>query len=594
MPRTHSVYLNNHFYSGLRAQLEKAQNKAQVAQWINFIHALKQKGVKQIEIEDSNIIKSLEGLDKKHVLQRAELLQLFDRNDVKIRELVLPHPSYPEYRLSGGTEYKETMYILESEKDYLKYQLAQIRFELQELNFDLDALATNPERVYELDNQRKIITEKMLVAHDFYAHHYSTIMDPDEPGQHIRNLMAHARTTKRNDIFFIDEIQSDWAQKFRRTNGASKNYPRAPFITNTEVWSAIVLKRQLQRAAADPTIKRLAWITGDLRNGRNGVCNDGLNEFYIKILPKIMSKFLKNTGESVKMANLKLNANPQEYAVPTIEITDAVRKKALEPAPLYSLDADEDYPSQIYTAKSVDEASLLQQTPPAFRDAFLGAKEMFSGVFELRLVSHILDDATQLPASGSFLGNVLSFSFNGRDRLGALSHELWHLAESALLDPLDVATIHDAFAPGKKLNTAVRHAMVADGANPRAVAQCDSAEEAAAFGFALWRKGKLQIKPQEEDIGQSAIDKTVGKIFVRVEKAFHSLARWVKRLIVDETRNEFEQKVVDQAFTNFAKSLDQATIKAATKRLWDEQQNIRDEVDYASIERRTTRPAMRA
>jgi len=81
---------------------------------------------------------------------------------------------------------------------------------------------------------------------------------------------------------------------------------------------------------------------------------------------------------------------------------------------------------------------------------------------------------------------------------------------------------------------------------------------------------------------------------VRVEKAFHSLARWVKRLIVDETRNEFEQKVVDQAFTNFAKSLDQATIKAATKRLWDEQQNIRDEVDYASIERRTTRPAMRA
>ena len=136
MPRTHSVYLNNHFYSGLRAQLEKAQNKARVAQWISFIHALKQKGVKQIEIEDSNIIKRLEGLDQKHVLQRAELLQLFDRNDVKIRELVLPHPSYPEYRLSGGTEYKETMYILESEKDYLKYQLAQIRFELQELNFD--------------------------------------------------------------------------------------------------------------------------------------------------------------------------------------------------------------------------------------------------------------------------------------------------------------------------------------------------------------------------------------------------------------------------------------------------------------------------
>ena len=137
--------------------------------------------------------------------------------------------------------------------------------------------------------------------------------------------------------------------------------------------------------------------------------------------------------------------------------------------------------------------------------------------------------------------------------------------------------------------------MVADGANPRAVAQCDSAEEAAAFGFALWRKGKLQIKPLDaEDIGQSTIDKTVGKIFVRVEKSFHSLARWVRRLIVDETRNELEQKVVDQAFTNFARTLDQATIKAATKRLWDEQQNIYDEDDDSSIEQITIRPAMRA
>ncbi|OXR48598.1 hypothetical protein PuT2_11530 [Pusillimonas sp. T2] len=596
--RPASTYLHEWFFSPLRTHLEKAQNKAQAAQWINFIQALKQKGVKELEINDSKILEALATHPGSLSLTKDDVLNAFDSHRVSIRETVLPKNQWSLYALPGYDRYLETIYVLESERDYINYQLSQIRFELEELNFDLDALATNPERVYELDAQRKMLMSRLSFATDFQSHHYSDVADPEDPTQKIRNLLAHTRTSYRQGVFFVDELQSDWAQRYRRFEN-NENYPHAPFISNTEAWAGLILKRQLQRAAMDPHTQHFAWITAELRNGTRIGGNDGLNDFYTVILPKVMNKFLKGTDQKVKMLELPLvKGNDRKYAVPGIEITQSVREKMIQPAALYSLDVDTqvDYTPTTATARLMDQRHLLKHTTKAFQDAFLGAKEMFSGVFELRLVSHILNDTEQVPASGSFMGNVLNISLQGRDMLSSLDHELWHLAESALVDPMDVATIHEAFSPGRRLNTAVRQAMVADNANPNAVAQCDDPAEAAAFGFALWRQGKLAVDPkQNEPVGQTGIDRTVGRVFVRVEKAFHSLAHWMRRLIVKETKNEIEQNVVNSAFQKFGHALDQATLKAATRRLEQELQGNDAREHEHSLHADTTRTvAMRA
>lgn len=601
--RIPSVYLHDFFYSNLRLQLEKAQNRAQAHQWISFIQALKQKGVKEGEITDSEILDRLQVHQSSTVLTRDEVLSLFDLGKVALRESVLPANRWQNYTLGGYSSYQESIYVLESAREYIDVQLNKIRFELEELNFDLDALATNPDRVYDLDAQRKQLLQRRAHASDFSSHHFSDVPDPENPSQGIRNLLAHTRTSVRDDVFFIDELQSDWAQSFRRA-GESERFPNAPFISNTEAWAGLILKRQLQRAALNPSIKKLSWITAALRNGSRIGGNDGLDQFYLSILPKIMNKFLKGTDEKVSFQPLQLNKNTSTvYEVPTVQITDAVRKKALDPAPLYSLDVDTDAYIQSDGKRYLnqqDENAMLSCTTHAFQDAFRGAKEMLSGVFDLRLVSHILHDETQLPVSGYFIGNVLNISLEGRDLLSTLDHELWHLAEAAMIDPQDVATIHSAFRPGGQLNMAVRQAMVVDGANSEAIGQCDNPAEASAYGFALWRKGKLNLTPAiKEDVGTTGLDRTVGRVFVKVEKAFQSLAHWVRRLFVKETTNEYEKRVVNSAFTKFGEALDKATFDASVKRLREHYEPSFDPPRYVNNELETedqtfSRPKMRA
>ncbi|TPQ30007.1 hypothetical protein C2U69_32015 [Cupriavidus pinatubonensis] len=120
----------------------------------------------------------------------------------------------------------------------------EIRFELEELDFDLDRLAQDPGAVVRLDKERRALLASVGKAHDFSQHHFSDLEDPERPGQRIANLLAHARTTVRDDLFMIEEIQSDWAQRGRRQDWT--NIAKGPFVTNTEVWSGLILRRTLR------------------------------------------------------------------------------------------------------------------------------------------------------------------------------------------------------------------------------------------------------------------------------------------------------------------------------------------------------------
>ena len=108
----------------------------------------------------------------------------------------------------------------------------------------------------------------------------------DEP-----NILAHIRFNERTDadgkrVLFIEEIQSDWAQKGRKVGFSNKpathpagwaetndarstgaGIPSAPFVTKTESWAMLAFKRMI-RYAAENGFDRIAWTTGEQQAAR--------------------------------------------------------------------------------------------------------------------------------------------------------------------------------------------------------------------------------------------------------------------------------------------------------------------------------------
>lgn len=216
-------------------------------------------------------------------------------------------PQFTTYTLPGGRDYRELLLtlpvavsdtqrsILDEEYSGLQTQRAYYISDLQEathsgsseeqrfIEAELDeidrAMAANREA-----RKNAQAAEKK----EFRSQHY------DQP-----NILAHVRFDERTDaegnrVLFVQEIQSDWAQKGKREgfagglsadeqerksridrneNVTAADYdwynrrindattPIAPFVQKTDAWVALVLKRVI-REAAERGISRVAWTTG--------------------------------------------------------------------------------------------------------------------------------------------------------------------------------------------------------------------------------------------------------------------------------------------------------------------------------------------
>lgn len=78
----------------------------------------------------------------------------------------------------------------------------------------------------------------------------------------FKNVLVHIRFDERTDtdgkkVLFINEIQSDWGQDYRK----GKTEAKAPFVADTKSWVSLALKRAL-RYAADEGFDRIAFATG--------------------------------------------------------------------------------------------------------------------------------------------------------------------------------------------------------------------------------------------------------------------------------------------------------------------------------------------
>lgn len=253
---------------------QSKQARAPASQWLATIKAFSQKGLKQIELDDSRLKLGDEGFmawlgakDPAQPLTREELLEEVSMRYFTVKEVVLGAPKYPRYRQPGG-QYLEYLYIANSEKANVEDALEEIQFELEELAIHPERIAEDPLHVVKLTTRRAELMSQMDTAIDFRRHHY----DDKISGKLGRNLLVHARVSIRGDTYFIEEIQSDWAQllggrKSGQHGKAPEDIPVGPLVTSTEAWAGMALRRHMQLAAQMPGIKRIAWITESMRNG---------------------------------------------------------------------------------------------------------------------------------------------------------------------------------------------------------------------------------------------------------------------------------------------------------------------------------------
>ncbi|HET6373687.1 MAG TPA: diguanylate cyclase, partial [Candidatus Polarisedimenticolia bacterium] len=213
-------------------------------------------------------------------------------------------PKFAQYTLPGGENYREVLLTLPSQ------------FGLAESDRAILRKARAGVKDLSMDEFRRF--NELTGANGpgvFKGGHF------DEP-----NVLAHIRLNDRTDaqgkrVLFVEEIQSDWAQKGRREGFAAsgpapeipegwtitpppsgrgdwalKNAageriaagpedavrqsareisaslrrqgpPAAPFVTSTEGWTNLALKRVL-RMAAEEGYDRVAWTTGEQQSAR--------------------------------------------------------------------------------------------------------------------------------------------------------------------------------------------------------------------------------------------------------------------------------------------------------------------------------------
>lgn len=532
--------------------ISKLQPKAHPRQWIATINALTQKGIKGGEISDSGVIEWLEfQQDSPNAsVSRDDLVNYVKKHMGTVKEIDLKKPAYDEHshgKQFRGSKYLETLYCLNSEKDNVKDRLEEIRYEMEDLDFNPHLLASNPSIVLQLSMERKSLMLNESGAADFSAHHFSD--QEDENGQRYKNVIAHARTSILNgNHFLIEEIQSDWAQKgrSREWNGI----PKGKFVTNTEAWSGLVLRRLLQRAAENPDITKVSWITGDFRNGWLPQLNeegtiissqrDGLSEFYIKVLPKLADKVLKSAGEKIRFLPAQLRAEGTVFQLPGFEMTDLARSKLLEAQPLYSRDLLKPTMSLHDIGEALEGANSYLRT----------AEEMLGSTASVRFASQVFDAATGQEVAGRQIGRLIELSLRAENSDRVFHHEAFHYAHENLLDEEQRQAIDRAFADGSRLNTWTRESLVRQ-KMPDAVMQCDDPKEAAAHAFSLWKTGEFGFKEDLFEGELSGIDRMAQKVFQVVEKAIDGFSGWMKRLF-GERQVSSDSRVSEEIFQELA------------------------------------------
>ncbi|MHB8388037.1 MAG: PLxRFG domain-containing protein [Acidobacteriaceae bacterium] len=247
------------YRSELNRQVEGLPMKSAPAKgWKDSIKGLLAKGlVKQVELDAVGLDDFLDLHQGK--MTKDQVMSFLRENGVRVEEVVKEGNAtrFAGYQLPGGKNYREMLLTLPHEAESEGTSVRAERL-AQESGVDWNALGPNGrQRFY--DEADRLHKNKEA----FYAGHF------DEA-----NILAHVRFNDRIDaegkrVLFLEELQSDWAQKGRKEGfiAPPSNVPSAPFVTETEAWVSLALKRMI-RYAAEGGYDRVAWTRGDQQVAR--------------------------------------------------------------------------------------------------------------------------------------------------------------------------------------------------------------------------------------------------------------------------------------------------------------------------------------
>jgi hypothetical protein len=237
------------------------------------------KGVKQEELAGFD-----DAFGNKKSVTKDEIAQHFQQNMPQVEERVLHsddnETKFGEYTLPGGENYREVLLKIPNPGDALNAR----RLEIEKIG----AAATPEQRQEWADIMNRLRpnssdvegVQKYKNFSEFRSQHWN---DP--------NVLAHLRLADRTGpngekILHVEEIQSDWGQKgkkegFRGHPEKINKVPTAPYVTNTQAWTDLALKRALREAAEDGYDK-LVWTPGAEQAKRYSLSNQVDRLQYVK------------------------------------------------------------------------------------------------------------------------------------------------------------------------------------------------------------------------------------------------------------------------------------------------------------------------
>ncbi len=491
----------------LMAVKDLKQASGPPSQWIGILKGLSSKGIKLTEVEDSEILEhlhQLQSIDEKQKVSKDAVVEEILRRLPRIKRVDLGESSFSSYRNINAGTYTERLYILASEAMAADDRIEDLFFRIEELGFDPSRLLRDPGLVDRLEKELDMLKSIRPKMYDFANHHFSNVSQ-----KHGKNVMAHARTTQINGLFFIDEIQSDWAQKGRATNWGP-GFPKAPFVSNTEQWAGLVV-RDLMHEAAFSNCHTVAWINWNMRNGwnENGAQQGAVQDdtFYRNIIPKIVEKAIGKAGGCITPHTVPTKHGNKE--VLGFDMTPSVRQALLAAQPLYSREALLPYGAWLQDPKRTAERDLV----------LMDCQQMLGNVHSVRFCTRVFDIATGSQVAGRYFNRGISISLRAKDMRRAARHEAWHFAHENFLMPHEQRQMNVSFSEGAPLNAHTRRALLQSG-EFAAASQCSNAQECAAHAFALWSAGKLDLRNTAED-----------GLFARVSAALDNLNAWLEHKI---------------------------------------------------------------
>lgn len=467
---------------------ETKQAKANKQQWLGIINGFSQKGVKQAEVEDSYVLELLNMKAPDEKIEKAELIGHVTSRLPRIKCVDLGSPRFRGYTNMETRKYTERLYILSSEGMVADDRIEDLLYRIEALGFDPGPLMEDPELVDRLEAEMKMLKGVRPKMYDFTAHHFSKQVQ-----NYGKNLMAHARMSMSEQTFFIEEIQSDWAQHGRRANW-SNAYPKAPFVTNTEQWAGVVLRDLLHRAASHPECRQVAWINANMRNGWNG--NEGVDDlavFYDTIIKKIATKTIEKAGGRVSYRDV--NTKNGMKSVQGFEMTDSVRAALLKPLPMYSREA------LLPRGLEIPDPERTQEKTDVLSDC----RPMLGSSHTIRFVAKLYDVAHATEVAGQYLQGGIELSLRAKNLNRVARHEAWHFAHENFLFTHEKREMRLAFSPGSALNQKTQDILLSLG-EVDAARQCQDVKECTAHAFALWCEDLLEMEPKPKGIFEKVLN----------------------------------------------------------------------------------------